>query len=72
MLINYALYQFDWYRRLLREQYPAVVGESESVEEILAANRGQRPIYFSEKFSFWPVEELTPAGPIWRYTVTAP
>ena len=72
VLINYALYQFDWYRRLLREQYPAVVGESESVEEILAANRGQRPIYFSEKFSFWPVEELTPAGPIWRYTVTAP
>ncbi len=72
VLINYALYQFDWYRRLVRELYPDVVGQWQSVEEILAANVGQHPIYFSEQFSFWPAEEMTPVGPIWRYIGATP
>lgn len=71
VLINYALYQFDWYRRLVRELYPEVVGQSDSVEEILAAQGKTHPIFFSEQFSFWPADEMTPAGPIWRYTGAA-
>jgi len=67
VLINYALYQFPWYRRLVATLYPDIVGQSSSVEEILAQNAATHSIYFSEKFSFWPAEQLTPAGPIWRY-----
>ncbi len=67
VLINYALYQFPWYRRLVATLYPDIVGQSDSVETILAHNADKHPIYFSEKFSFWPAEQLTPAGPIWRY-----
>ncbi|MEZ4675436.1 MAG: DUF2723 domain-containing protein [Caldilineaceae bacterium] len=66
VLINYALYQFPWYRRLLMTQYPDVVQNSASVEEILALNQ-DRPIFFSEEFSFWPAEQMQPVGPIWRY-----
>lgn len=67
VLINYALYQFPWYRRLVATLYPDVVGQSQSVEELLARNEDKRPIFFSEKFSFWPEEQMTPVGPIWRY-----
>ncbi len=66
VLINYALYQFPWYQRLVAARYPTVVGESHSVEEILAQN-ADRPIFFSEHFSFWPAEQMEAAGPIWRY-----
>jgi hypothetical protein len=66
VLINYALYQFPWYRRLVAELYPTVVGDSSSVEEILARN-ADRPIFFSERFSFWPAEQMEAVGPIWRY-----
>lgn len=66
ILINYALYQFPWYRRLVATYYPTVVGESSSVEEILARN-ADRPIFFSEELSFWPSEQLEAVGPIWRY-----
>lgn len=67
VLINYALYQFPWYQRLIATLYPDVVGDSRSVEEILARNAATRTIFFSEKFSFWAAEEMEPAGPIWRY-----
>lgn len=67
VLLNYALYQFPWYQRLVATIYPDVVGDSTSFEEILARNIGQRTIYFSEKFAFWPAEQMEPAGPIWRY-----
>ena len=70
VLINYALYQFPWYQRLVATLYPDVVGESRSVEEILARNADARTIFFSEKFSYWPAEQIEPAGPIWRYRVT--
>jgi len=66
VLINYALYQFPWYQRLVAAQYPTVVGESRTVEEILAMN-ADRPIFFSEHFSFWPAEQMEAVGPIWRY-----
>lgn len=67
VLINYALYQFPWYRRLVATLYPDVVGQSQSIEELLARNGDKRTIFFSEKFSFWPEEQMTPVGPIWRY-----
>lgn len=67
VLLNYALYQFPWYQRLMATLYPDVIGDSSSVEEILARNASQRTIYFSEKFAFWPAEQMEAAGPIWRY-----
>lgn len=66
VLLNYALYQFPWYRRLVAQQYPEVVGQSNSIEEILALN-ADRSVFFSEQFSFWPAEEMVAVGPIWRY-----
>jgi hypothetical protein len=66
VLINYALYQFPWYRRLVAAHYPTVVGTSSSVEEILVLN-ANRPIFFSEHFAFWPTEQMEAVGPIWRY-----
>jgi hypothetical protein len=68
VLVNYSLYQFDWYRRLLRAYYPQVVGNETTVEELLAVQLPRRPIYFSERLSYVPSEHLTPEGPIWRYT----
>lgn len=67
VLLNYALYQFPWYQQLMAITYPDVVGNSTSFEEVLARNAGRRAIYFSEKFSFWPAEQMEPAGPLWRY-----
>jgi hypothetical protein len=67
VLINYSLYQFDWYRRLLREQYPDVVGDQRSVEELLATQAGRRSIFFSEPLSFASEEQLIPTGSLWRY-----
>jgi hypothetical protein len=67
VLINYALYQFPWYQRLVAALYPEVVGESRSVEEIVIRNAESRSVFFSEKFSYWPAEQMEPVGPIWRY-----
>lgn len=67
VLINYALYQFPWYQRLVATLYPTVVGENRSVEEIVMRNADQRSVFFSEKFSYWPAEQMEPAGSIWRY-----
>jgi hypothetical protein len=67
VLINYSLYQFDWYRRLLRAQYPTVVGNQPSVEAILADQADQRPIFFSERLAYVPATQLQPVGPLWRY-----
>jgi hypothetical protein len=67
VLVNYSLYQFDWYRRLLRAQYPNVVGDTQSVEELLATQAGQHPIFFSEQLSVVSPNQLSPSGPLWRY-----
>jgi hypothetical protein len=68
VLINYSLYQFDWYRRLLQERYPEIVTDQPSVEVILAEQSAIRPIFFSEQLSYIPAERLQPVGPLWRYT----
>lgn len=72
MLVNVALYQFDWYRELLQDLYPNLPGVSESPSSILAQNSGTRPIFFSEKLPLAPVETLQPVGSIWRFVPPAP
>lgn len=67
MLVNVALYQFDWYRELLQDLYPDLPGVDKSPGNILAENSGTRPIFFSEKLPLVPVETLQPVGSIWRY-----
>jgi hypothetical protein len=65
VLVNVALYQFDWYRRLLAGIYPDVPGMGGSLDGLIAANAPLRPIYATE-----PLPELTGAltaeGRFWR------
>ena len=68
MLVNYALYQFPWYGRLLGDLYPATPGVSAGLDALLAENDGRRPVYFTELLDVVPRETLSPAGPLWRYT----
>ncbi len=67
VLINDGLYQFDWYQRLLATLYPTIVGESHSVQEILAANHGKHPIFFTQDLGLVPTDQLEAIGPLWRY-----
>lgn len=67
VLVNVALYQFDWYRALLPRLYPQLPGTgTPDVADILAANRGQRPIFFAQKIGPAHPQELEAVGPIWR------
>jgi hypothetical protein len=67
VLVNPALYQFAWYRRLLRDVYPQIPGIDTSFAELLAANDILRPIYFAEELTDVPAGHLEPAGTLWRY-----
>jgi hypothetical protein len=68
VLVNVALYQFDWYRRLLVDLYPELKGTgTDSVEDILFANVDKRPIYFTEQVDPAAQENLEPLKSIWRY-----
>lgn len=67
MIVNYSLLQFDWYRRLMAEVYPDIPAAGQSFEDLMAANVGRRPVFFSEKLTVVPDETLTPVGPLWRY-----
>lgn len=64
--VNNSLYQFDWYRRLQGELHPQIAGIDESVDALIAANRGVRPIYFAQLPLEFAESELTPVGPLWR------
>jgi hypothetical protein len=64
--VNDSLYQFDWYRRLQADLHPTIGGVGESVEALIAANRGQRPIYFAQLPTYVAEGELLPAGPLWK------
>lgn len=65
--INVALYQFDWYRRLMADLYPELEGVDQSPHVLLDANAGRRPIFFSEILPLVSENDLEPAGPLWRY-----
>ncbi len=67
VLVNYSLYQFPWYRRLLGALYPNVPGIDVSFEQLLAADQGARPIFFSEMLEGIPSAQLRPVGPLWQY-----
>jgi hypothetical protein len=64
--VNDSLYQFDWYRRLQGDLYPSIEGIDQSVDALIAASRGTRPIYFAQLPSAIPPEMLEPVGPLWR------
>lgn len=67
ILINSALLQFDWYRRLVQEQYPELKGISETLQPLLDANVQHRAIYFGEENRPEEPVNLKPIGPLWRY-----
>ena len=66
VIVNYALYQFGWYRELMHDLYPDVPMIGAPFAEMLAANRSLRPIYLVEALPEVPAAELTPAGIFWR------
>jgi len=68
VLVNVALFQFDWYRIQLQRQYPDLPGvDKGNAAAILHANAQQRPIFFSEVISPALPDDLIPAGLLWRY-----
>jgi hypothetical protein len=71
VVINYSLCQFPWYQRLITQLYPTVIQNQPTIEQILANNRGRRPIYFSQPVDSIPAERLKSVGPLWRYTETS-
>jgi hypothetical protein len=66
VLVNYALYQFGWYRELMHDLYPEIPSMGAPFAELLAANRPLRPIFLTEQLPEVPVEEMTPQGVFWR------
>jgi hypothetical protein len=64
--LNESLYQFEWYRRLQGELYPEIPGIGQSVDAVVAANRGQRPIYFAQLPANIAQTDVTQVGPLWR------
>jgi hypothetical protein len=51
-VVNDALLAFEWYRVIVRKYHPQVMGSGHEVVDLLsllAANAGQRPIYFSDR-----------------------
>lgn len=66
VLVNYALYQFGWYRNLLHDLYPEVPRIGTSIVELIAANRAVRPIYLTEPLPEVPENEVTQTGIFWH------
>lgn len=66
VLVNDALYQFDWYQRLLTLRYPTVAGVGQNAEELIRQNRGKRPIFLVDEIGLVPQDELIATGPIWK------
>jgi hypothetical protein len=64
--VNDSLYQFDWYRRLQGDLHPTIEGIDESVDAVLAANRGGRPIFFAQLPDYVAQTDLIQTGPLWR------
>ncbi len=68
IVVNYSLFQFDWYRRLLRALYPDAPGVEGGFASFLEANAAQRPVFFTAILGGIPAEQFSAAGPLWRYT----
>jgi len=67
VLINYPMFQNEWYQRLLNEIYPEVVGNSKTVEEVVVRNQPARAVYLTEKIPCWPAERMTKVGSLWKF-----
>ena len=67
VLVNEALYQFSWYRRLLAGLYPDVAGVDISVAELIERHADRRPVYFTETPPDLAADRLMPSGLLWRY-----
>ena len=46
--------------------HPHIAGIGESIDALIAANRGVRPIYFAQLPAPVAETEITPVGPLWR------
>jgi hypothetical protein len=66
VFVNFALYQFDWYRNLMHDLYPTIPNMGASFDQLIESNRSVRPIYFTERLSDTPLIEMTPVGKFWR------
>lgn len=66
IFVNYALYQFGWYRDLMQDQYPNVPKMGAPFGELIAANRDNRPIVLTEQIAEIPEVELTKVGIFWQ------
>jgi hypothetical protein len=66
IIVNYALYQFGWYRDLMHDLYADIPMMGAPFADLLAANRSLRPIYLVEALPEVPTAILTPAGVFWR------
>jgi hypothetical protein len=64
--INDSLYQFAWYRRLQGDLYDDIQGIDQSVDAVIAENRGKRPIFFAQLPAYLAPADLTEVGPMWR------
>ena len=60
VFVNYALYQFGWYRLLVHDLYPDVPNMGADFADLIAANRKMRPIYFTEPLPEYFSEILAP------------
>jgi hypothetical protein len=66
IFVNYALYQFDWYRQLVQDVYPDIPSMGTTIAALIAANRSLRPIYITEPLPELPPDSVTPVGVFWR------
>jgi hypothetical protein len=66
IIVNYALYQFGWYRDLMHDHYGSVPMMGAPFAEMLAANQSLRPIFLTEPLPDLPAAELTQVGNFWR------
>ncbi len=65
VLVNSALYQFGWYRRLMHDVYPNVPKMGADWQELIVANQPLRPIFYVDPP---PVAdgEFAAEGRFWR------
>lgn len=66
IIVNYALYQFGWYRDLMHDLYADIPMMGSSLADLINENRSQRAIYLTEPLPALPSDELTPRGAFWR------
>jgi hypothetical protein len=66
VFVNYALYQFGWYRLLVHDLYPGVPNMGADFADLIAANRKLRPIYLTEPLPEYPSDILTAESVFWR------